>query len=166
MKTLLLVRHSKSSWDDAAISDFDRPLNDRGKKDAPDMAERLLKKKVKIDGFVSSPAKRAKRTAEYFTEVYDIKKDKIILIEGLYHADVPAFEKAITEIPDSLDVVAIFSHNPGITEYANHLTNKIRLDNMPTSSVFAVKADVKSWKDFSAAQKEFWFFDYPKSLND
>ena len=103
---------------------------------------------------------------ENFTEVYDIKKDKIILIEGLYHADVPAFEKAITEIPDSLDVVAIFSHNPGITEYANHLTNKIRLDNMPTSSVFAVKADVKSWKDFSAAQKEFWFFDYPKSLND
>lgn len=130
------------------------------------MAERLLKKKVKIDGFVSSPAKRAKRTAEYFTEVYDAKKDKIILIEGLYNADVPAFEKAIIEIPDSLDVVALFSHNPGITEYANHLTNKIRVDNMPTSSVFAVKADVKSWKDFSAAQKEFWFFDYPKSLND
>jgi len=85
MKQLLLIRHAKSSWDDAAINDIDRPLNDRGKKDAPKMAERLLDKKVKIDGFYSSPAKRALTTCKLFVKAYD-KKEKNI-IECVYKAN-------------------------------------------------------------------------------
>ena len=162
MKTLLLVRHAKSSWDDPEMKDFDRPLNDRGKKDAPEMAQRLKDKGLKIDLFVSSPAKRAKKTAKIFAEVYDVKKDDIQLVEELYHASPSAFTKAIAELANKQDVVAVFSHNPGITEYASSLTN-VRIDNMPTCSVFAVQADVDSWSGFEEAEKSFLFFDYPKN---
>ena len=77
MKCLLLVRHAKSSWDDFSIKDFDRPLNDRGKKDAPMMAKRLIKKEINIDAFISSPAKRARKTAEAFLKEYDEKKGHV-----------------------------------------------------------------------------------------
>ena len=77
MKTLILVRHAKSDWGTPSLGDFDRPLNDRGKRDAPVMAQRLLDKKIKIDAFISSPAKRAKKTATVFAEAYDKKKDDI-----------------------------------------------------------------------------------------
>ena len=66
MKTLLLIRHAKSSWDEPGISDFDRPLNERGKKDAPIMAKRVKEKAIELDHLISSPAKRAKKTAKYF----------------------------------------------------------------------------------------------------
>src|SRR4051794_9695084 len=76
MKTLILVRHAKSSWDQPGVSDIDRPLNERGKSDAPQMAKRLKERNIKIDLFISSPAKRAKKTAKYFAEEYDQKKDE------------------------------------------------------------------------------------------
>ena len=162
MKTLLLVRHAKSSWDDFTLSDFERPLNDRGKTDAPKMAKRLRKKNIKVDAFISSPAKRAKKTAQYFIKEFDGKEDDIIFISSLYDAAVSDFNAAIKTIDDKYDNVALFSHNPGITQLANELVSGADIDNMPTCSVFAVKADVEKWKDFSRSKKEFLFFDYPK----
>ena len=162
MKTLLLVRHAKSSWDDFTLSDFERPLNDRGKNDAPKMAKRLRKRSIKIDAFISSPAKRAKKTAQYFIKEFDMKEDDIIFISSLYDASVSDFNAAIKTIDDKYDNVALFSHNPGITQFANELVSGADIDNMPTCSVFAVKADVDKWKDFSKSKKEFLFFDYPK----
>ena len=162
MKTLLLVRHAKSSWDDITQSDFERPLNERGKTDAPKMGKRLHKSKVKIDAFISSPAKRAKKTAQYFIKEFDGKEDDIIFISSLYDASVSDFNAAIKTIDDKYDNVAIFSHNPGITMFANELVSGVDIDNMPTCSVFAVKADTDKWKDFSKTKKEFLFFDYPK----
>ncbi|HEX8332365.1 MAG TPA: histidine phosphatase family protein [Segetibacter sp.] len=161
MKNLLIIRHAKSSWDSFTQHDFDRPLNDRGNRDAPMMAKRLLKREVDIDAFVSSPANRALTTATYFAEAYDRKQKHIIQVESLYHAEVNVFYKVIDEFDDDFKTVAIFSHNPGITEFVNSLTNT-RIDNMPTCGIFAVKAGIKNWKDFAAAQKDFWFFDYPK----
>jgi len=162
MKYLVLVRHAKSSWDDFSIKDFDRPLNDRGKKDAPMMAKRLLKKDVKIDAFISSPAKRARKTAEAFVKEYKSDKNEIIFLEELYLAGQSAFENVIKNTADSYDTVAVFSHNEGITHFANTLTDK-KTDNIPTCGVFAVKVKSKHWKDFLNAKKEFWFFDYPKA---
>ncbi|MBP8245140.1 MAG: histidine phosphatase family protein, partial [Chitinophagaceae bacterium] len=78
MKKLILVRHAKSDWGNPGLDDIDRPLNERGKKDAPAMASRLLDKGVKIDLIVSSPAKRAAKTARFFAEAYDIKKQDIV----------------------------------------------------------------------------------------
>jgi phosphohistidine phosphatase len=161
MKNLLIIRHAKSSWDSFTQQDFDRPLNDRGNRDAPVMAKRLLKREVEIDAFVSSPANRALSTATYFAEAYGKKHKHIIQVESLYHAEVNVFYKVVDELDDDFKTVAIFSHNPGITEFVNSLTNT-RIDNMPTCGIFAVKAGIKSWKDFSAAEKDFWFFDYPK----
>jgi phosphohistidine phosphatase len=160
-KILFLVRHAKSSWDDPLLSDFDRPLNERGKKDAPEMAERLNNKKVKIDAFVSSPAKRARQTCKYFTKEFDPKKKNIVREPKLYEADEQSFHEVIESFKDKWDSVAVFSHNPGITFFANSLTEN-HVDDMPTCSVFAVKVSGDKWKDFRTAKKEFLFFDYPK----
>lgn len=161
MKSLLLVRHAKSSWDSPSLSDFDRPLNDRGNKDAPKMAKRLKEKGIEIDLFVSSTAVRAISTARYFIKAYEAKKSRIIELPELYHPAVNIFYDVIAQLDDKFDSVAIFSHNPGITEMINTL-GVARLDNMPTCGVFAVKADIKSWAEFRNAVKQLWFFNYPK----
>jgi len=161
-KTLFLIRHAKSSWDNPAINDLDRPLNERGKMDAPEMARRLNEKKIKIDVFISSPAKRARQTCKHFAKEFGQKKKDIILEERLYEAGDDNFVAVISNLKNKWDTAAIFSHNPGITSFANSLTS-MRVDDMPTCSVFAVKADADKWKDFKSARKEFWFFDYPKT---
>jgi phosphohistidine phosphatase len=165
LKTLLLVRHAKSSWDNVDLPDIDRPLNKRGNKDAPNMAKRLAEKKIEIDAFISSPAKRAKRTAELFAKEFDKNEDKIILASALYHASSDDFYQTIHDVENKYNSVAIFSHNPGITYFANEIVKKVNLDNMPTCSVFAVKCDIKTWAEFKEATKGFWFFDYPKKEN-
>ena len=162
MKHLILVRHAKSDWGNPGLDDFDRPLNDRGKKDAPVMARRLLDKKIHIDAFIASPAKRARKTATVFASAYKKDADEIILRDELYMAGPTVFKEVVATADNSLKSIAIFSHNPGITDYANELT-ETRIDNIPTCGVFAVKADCSSWKDFATAKKEFWFFDYPKA---
>ena len=162
MKTLLLIRHAKSSWDQAGQSDIERPLNDRGKKDAPEMAKRLKNKDVKIDQLVSSPAKRARATARLFAEEFGFKKDDIKIVEELYMATREGFASAIAAIKNDNETVALFSHNPGITEYASTLTN-VRIDDMPTCAIFAVQANTDKWSDFEEAEKKFLFFDYPKN---
>lgn len=163
MKTLILVRHAKSSWGEAGIDDFDRPLNQRGKNDAPLMAKRLKDKKIDVDVFISSTAKRALRTAKYFAEEFDLDKKEIEQLSKLYGASVTAFLEVVNGINDKHKVAILFSHNPGITEFANTLTN-IHIDNMPTCSIFAVQADTDKWVDFVRSEKKFLFFDYPKNL--
>jgi phosphohistidine phosphatase len=162
MKRVIIVRHAKSSWDDASVPDFERPLNERGKHDAPEMAKRLAEKKVEIDAFISSPAKRAKKTATLFAKEFGKHKDDVILIDELYHAGSEEFYKAIEKAPAKAKTIAIFSHNPGITDFVNSLTDT-RVDDMPTCAVFAVKASIGDWKEFRQSPREFWFFDYPKN---
>lgn len=162
MKRLYIVRHAKSSWGDFTTPDFDRPLNDRGKKDAPEMAKRLLDKNINIDVFISSPAKRAKSTGKAFCKVYDRDKEEIIFIPELYHASVETFNKVSATIDDKYSSAAIFSHNPGITDFVNTLVKDVSIDNMPTCAVFAVEIEANSWKDFLSASKKFLFVDYPK----
>ena len=162
MKTLILIRHAKSDWGNEGLNDSERPLNERGKKDAPEMAERLRKKGLKIDAFISSPAKRALRTARYFAKEFEIDKDEIHVENALYGALPSQFEQIVAALKDKENIVAMFSHNPGITEYANTLSN-VHTDNIPTCGVFAVQADVNSWKEFAKAEKSFLFYDYPKN---
>lgn len=162
MKTLLLVRHAKSDWENPALEDFDRPLNERGKRDAPAMARRLLDKNINIDAIISSPAKRAAKTAKAFAESYDLKKSRLQFKEELYMAGSAAFTAVIESADDKFESIAVFSHNPGITGFANELTNA-RIDNIPTCGVFAIKINTDTWKNFRNAPKEFWFFDYPKA---
>ena len=161
MKSLLLVRHAKSSWDSPSLQDFDRPLNDRGNRDAENMAHRLINRKTDIDVFVTSTAMRALNTAKYFIKAYNAKKEHVIELADLYHASPGVMYNVIRQLSDDFKTAALFSHNPGITEMVNTL-EVAKLDNMPTCGVFAVRADVEKWADFKDAPKQFWFFDYPK----
>jgi phosphohistidine phosphatase len=161
-KTILLIRHAKSSWENFSIKDFDRPLNDRGKRDAPVMAKRLLDKGIAIDAFIASPAKRARKTAELFATAYQRQKDEIILFDELYLAGPNAFFDVISRTNDRFHHIAVFSHNNGITDFANLLAD-VRIDEIPTCGIFAIKIKSDSWAGFKNAEKEFWFFDSPKA---
>jgi phosphohistidine phosphatase len=161
MKKLLIIRHAKSDQSFFG-NDFERPLNERGKADAPMMANRLLKKNMVIDAFMSSPAKRAKKTAELFAEVFKVPQNDIFFSSALYHATVDVFNEVVLGLPDHFNTVALFSHNPGITYFVNSLQIKAHADNMPTCGIFAVEADILHWKDFFKSNKTFLFFDFPK----
>jgi phosphohistidine phosphatase len=162
-KILLLIRHAKSSWDISNLNDFERPLNERGKKDAPLMAKKLLSRKIYIDAFVSSPAKRAKKTAELFCHEYGKKEDEIIFLSKLYHASPDIFFEVIAGLDNNFNTVALFSHNIGITDFVNLLSKNVSIDNMPTCGIFAVKMNIKKWGDFKNEKRDFLFFDYPKN---
>jgi phosphohistidine phosphatase len=164
MKTLLIIRHAKSSWDNISTPDIDRQLNDRGKKDAPVMARRLIKAGIRIDRLVSSPARRAHDTAELFAREFGIKGKQLVIVPELYHAAPDVFQQVIAGLDDKDGTVALFSHNPGITAFVNTLTS-VRLDNMPTCAVFAVKGAAENWSGFLSGNPEFAFFDYPKSAD-
>ncbi len=161
VKQLLIIRHAKSSWALRGQDDFDRPLNDRGHSDAHIMAERMLKKHIQINLFVSSTANRALTTAGYFAEVYQVKKKDIRGVQNLFHAYPMVYYNVIRTLEDTVTTVALFAHNPGITLFANELTTT-QIDNIPTCGIFAIKADIRRWADFESAKKTFWFFDYPK----
>ena len=162
MKTVLVVRHAKSSWGDLTLPDFDRPLNDRGQRNAPEMATRLLKKGISIDAFVTSTAKRAMQTATHFIRAYDRPEKELILREELYHAPANTYFDVIRSLDNGFKTIAIFGHNPGITSFVNLLTSTT-IDEMPTCGIFAVKADIKEWKEFPASENKFLFFDSPKA---
>lgn len=163
MKQLLIIRHAKSSWDFSNLNDFDRPLNERGHNDAPMMAKRLVQKNIAIDAFVSSTAKRAFTTAYYFANEYKLKEKDIIQVAELYHASSAVFFNVIQHFSNQHNAVAIFSHNPGITDFVNELTDA-RIADMPTCGIFAIQIHTNNWEEFETANKEFLFFDYPKAV--
>jgi phosphohistidine phosphatase len=163
LKQLFIIRHAKSDQSFFG-NDFERPLNERGRSDAPVMAKRLLDKKYTINALVSSPAVRAKRTAELFAETLNGPLKEIIFISALYHARSEVFYEVIAGLPDELETVAVFSHNPGITHFVNSLATDVQIDNMPTCAIFAVSADIINWSGFSKAKKKFLFFDHPKNI--
>lgn len=162
MKTLLLVRHAKSGWENPSLSDFERTLTDRGKSDAKLMVKRIEEKDFKINALISSSAKRAKETAKIFLKELQIDKRNLQLLDSLYEASVKNFYDAVEGLNDEDKTVALFSHNPGITEFVNSLDCQ-QVYDMPTCAVFACKIETKHWKDFRHAKKEFLFFDSPKS---
>ncbi len=161
MKQLIIVRHAKSSWANLGMSDFERPLNERGSRDAPEMANRLINRNVVVDAFVSSTANRALTTATYFAKTFGKKQTDIITVPELYHASATTFYQVVKKLNNAFQTVALFSHNPGITDFVNELT-ETNIDNMPTCGIFAVKIDTNNWMEFIHAAKTFWFVDYPK----
>lgn len=126
------------------------------------MAERLNNQNLHIDLLVSSPAKRAHKTARIFAEGLGFKKKDVVVDDQLYAAEPQDFYAVVRRQDDKHHVIALFSHNPGITDFANSLTG-VRVDNMPTCSMFAVQAETDEWAEFALAEKKFLFFDYPKN---
>jgi phosphohistidine phosphatase len=160
MKTLYLARHAKSYWKDQSIPDFDRPLNSRGKRDAPFMGEVLKDKKVKPDLIISSPAKRTKKTAIEIASKIGYSEKKILYNEELYEASSNTIIKVLNKIDEKYNSVMIFAHNPGLTLLNNHISNNY-IDNIPTCGIVALQLD-KKWNELSKNTCKFLFFEYPK----
>jgi phosphohistidine phosphatase len=164
MKTLYIIRHAKSSWANADQSDFERGLNDRGKKDAPRMGKRLKEKDVHPDLLLTSPAKRAFSTAKRIAKVLDYPKKKIKTDRELYHAGEDTILSVIQSLNDTHNTVLLFGHNPGLTDFVNTLIDEeANIDNIPTCGIVAFALQIDSWKDVSWGRGKMLFFDYPKA---
>jgi phosphohistidine phosphatase len=155
MKTVVLIRHAKSSWKDEDLDDFDRPLNKRGKREAPIMAEHLKSQNITIEKIFSSPAKRAKKTAKIFAEVLEVEVE--------YHDELydPFEEEVLELINDALeehDVIAVVSHNPELTDLCNEISDK-EIDNIPTSAYVILECEDEEVEEDSCKVVDFA---YPK----
>jgi phosphohistidine phosphatase len=145
MKTLLLVRHAKSSRDDPALPDKERPLNGRGVRDAPKMAKHLAKHDLQPDLILSSPAVRALTTAQLMAEKLDYKV-KDIVVDGRLYASAPAtLLKVIRALGDKPKRVMLVGHNPELAELAHRLSASIA--DMPTCAVAEFVFDMSSWSE-------------------
>jgi phosphohistidine phosphatase len=156
---LYLVRHAKSSWKDLSIDDFDRPLNTRGKKDAPLMGKILSKKKINVELIISSPAKRTRDTAIIIADKIDFS-DKIIFNKSLYEASTDDLLAVIKNFINNLNNVMLIGHNPGLTNLVNYLCKEDLL-NIPTCGIVALKFK-KLWSEIERNDCEIIFFEYPK----
>lgn len=161
-RTLVLIRHAKSSWAEIGQADFERPLNERGENDAPMMGNRLKNIDLVPNLIIASTAKRAKQTAKKIADAIGYDKEDIQWEEKLYHCMPPTFEEVISGIKDGVKTVFIVAHNPGITAFANTLSQSFSIDNMPTCSIVAAQMDLEDWEEFKTAKKKVFLFDYPK----
>jgi phosphohistidine phosphatase len=164
-KQLLLVRHGKSDKDIPHVKDFDRPLNHRGNKNAHTMAEKLLEKGWTAPLLVSSPANRALSTAVHFAKVFNIPEEAIKTDLSIYEANTMALLKVVNGFPNQSEVIALFGHNPGITDFANYLTDA-DIYNIPTSGIVVINFDVSDWAEVSYHTGTMLLFDFPKNTDD
>ena len=144
MKTLFLVRHAKSSRDDTTLPDKDRPLNDRGKRDAPRMAKRLAKREVKVDLILSSPARRAITTAQIFADKLDYQLKNIAVDDRLYPGAADDVLNILHKLANKWDRVMLVGHNPALADLAHYLSADII--QMPTCAVAEFTFEAKLWQ--------------------
>jgi phosphohistidine phosphatase len=158
MKRLILVRHAKSDWPEET-EDFDRPLADKGLQDAMNMSRFLKNNNISIDYFVSSPAVRALNTCRIFNQAYQLD---CTTNEKLYNPSERNFESVIYDLDDNLSSVALFSHNNGISNFANSISEDIF--HFPTCGVAGFEVDCDSWSEFDGAKKKLLFFYEPGKI--
>ncbi|MFC9557989.1 SixA phosphatase family protein [Agromyces sp. NPDC056965] len=145
MKTVLLVRHAKSSWGDPALPDHERPLNHRGRRDAPRAGERLRERGVVPDVIVTSTAVRARSTAAILAQALDLGSDRVVEDGRLYGASPEGLVDIIRALDDELATVMLVGHNPEIGELAFELSDEIA--EMPTCAVAEFRYDVSEWTE-------------------
>jgi phosphohistidine phosphatase len=153
-KTLYIARHAKSSWNDMSLSDFERSLNARGKRDAPFMANLLKEKDILPDLILSSPAKRAKKTAKHYHETLGTK---LRFDERIYEASTMSLYHLVKEALQSVDSVMIVGHNPGLTALNDMLSDK-SIYNIPTAGIVGIVFE----DEIAAHQGKQLIFEYPK----
>ena len=160
MKTVYFIRHAKSSWEDAGLSDIERPLNKRGNRDAKFMAKLLKGKEGQPDKIISSPANRALTTAIYFATELNIPEQAIVVRKEIYHAYPEQVLNIIRNLDDADDTVFVFGHNPCFTSLANQFSEEY-IPNVPTCGVVKVEAEVQNWSAFEK-QGKLKDFHFPK----
>ena len=161
MKKLIIVRHSKSSWKETSITDFNRPLNGRGKSDGLLMADYLKSKINKIDYLHSSRSVRTFETSNYF--INQIQFGKVEYDDSLYHSSAPSILNMIRNYSDNFSSVMIIAHNPGLTNLINDITN-IYIDNLPTTGLAEIDFNCLRWNDISSKKSNLVEIKFPKQL--
>ncbi len=163
MKSLYLIRHAKSSWSDPTLQDYDRPLNERGKRDTKSMGNRLLKKSIQPDLIIASSAKRTRQTAKRITKVIGYDSSSIITKKKLYHCSVIDMLDVTNKIEDKYQHVFILGHNYTISEYCDYLSGVAH--PFPTCTIACITFDVDSWKEVSGGTGTLNWIDFPKNTN-
>ncbi len=162
---MLLLRHAKSSWNQIELSDFDRPLLEKGLKRSKLMIDYLLGQKVQLDYIVSSPAVRAKATAEIFARGLNFPVEKIRYEKKIYHGDGDALFEQFFDIPQFVNTMMIVGHNPSITNFANYFLDK-KIDYLPTSGVVSLGFKTDRWEKIATASRIVNFVVYPKMFRN
>ncbi len=165
MKHILFVRHAKSDWSDGTLSDFDRPLNRRGKHDAPLMAKHLKKIGCVPTFILSSPAKRAFSTAKLFAKEFGIDKSAIKTDEILYESFTAQLIGAVAQLPDDHDIAAIFSHNPATTSAIAQFSDDY-IGNVPTCGIGVISFEGTEWAALTPANAKLSKLLIPKQVLD
>ncbi len=166
MKTVILVRHAKSSWKDSRLKDFDRPLNRRGKRDAPLMGKKIREREILPDLILSSPAKRARKTAIRIAEEIGYPKEKIRYDDKMYHSDALYLLDLVRSQDDEHTSIMLFGHNPDFNDLADMLLEHNPSSMIPTTGVHCIRFAVDRWRKVHEGKGESVFFDYPKRYGD
>lgn len=161
MQTLTFIRHAKSDWANSSISDIQRPLNERGYRDAQNMSLLLKEKHLSPDLIISSPAIRAYSTALIFSLNFNYPVNKIMLSSMLYESSTNEYIQVIKKLDDSFNTIFLFGHNPVISDVAAKFSEKFQ-EEMPTCGIVSITKKTKFWKHFMNAETESFFFDFPK----
>lgn len=164
MKTLILVRHAKSSWDNINLTDIKRPLNKRGKRDAPNMGEILNKQGVTPDLIISSPADRALTTAKIIAEKINYPLSKIEINKNVYRAVYKNLYKEIKDIDNKYSKVMLVGHNPELTDFLSSLTNTY-VEDIPTTGICTIDLNISEWSEINEGSGKLINFEYPKKYS-
>jgi phosphohistidine phosphatase len=159
MKTLLLLRHAKSSSNEADVKDFDRPLNARGLKTAPHIGKLIRKRKLQLDLVLSSPAERARQTTTMVLEAARLNTD-LRYDERIYEASAARLFEIVSQIEDSAGVVMLVGHNPGFEELLETLTGEAH--PMSTAALACIELDVDKWSKLRASSGRLEWLVEPK----
>ncbi len=161
MKTLYLVRHAKSSWNNANLSDHDRPLNDRGERDAPRMGKRLGKRRPQPELIISSSALRAETTATILAETIGYPSSELKIDARLYGAEPKDVLSIIREVNDNIACIMLVGHNPTLTTVIKTL-GRCEMDDIPTCAIAVLSFPMETWSEIAPVNGELVDFDYPK----
>lgn len=162
MKTLYILRHGKSSWEFEELSDHDRPLNKRGRSDAPLMGQELAVRGVQPGLIISSPAVRALSTATLVGRELGYDADDIVVDERVYGAGKEDLLVVVQEAPAEVDHLMLVGHNEAITDFANMLAPE-HIARLPTTGIVALEFKCESWYDISKQNGTTLFYDFPKN---
>ena len=163
MKRLTLLRHAKSSWKERHLADHDRPLSERGERDAPKMGARLSARKARPSLILSSSAARAFATAKHVAEALAYPLEFLQTEPRLYLASPNDILELIRSQEDNFSDLLIVGHNPGLTDLANQLLPDLGLDNLPTAGVVAIEFAARKWSKLTESDSTMLYLDYPKN---
>lgn len=161
-RTIVLIRHAKSSWDHPELSDIQRPLGERGIKDAPLMGQKLKEKKITFDLIIASPSQRTRETIRAICKEIGYPEDKIVWDSSLYLSSLSNLKRIINELDNSINTVALVGHNPCTTSAVNAFQSDEIIDNVPTTGIVSISFCCETWKKVFEKNGHLNYFIYPK----